>query len=163
MTTDELLAEIARLRDALKRIQALVWYEPQDEKDLVEAVRSMVRERDEARFDLARCREVQAMRRERDESRAEVEQLPGDAGLNYWLRRLMRERDEARAEVERLRGQLLAVKQECDELREYAETVGLRAVTDASETYKVVVGERDIAEAEVERLRAALAQAQRTD
>lgn len=62
--------------------------------------------------------------------------------------------DELTAEVQRLRGQLLAVKQECAELREYAETVGLRAVTDASETYKVVVGERDIAEAEVERLRA---------
>lgn len=49
--------------------------------------------------------------------------------------------------------QLRAVKQECNELRDYAETVGLQAVTDASETYKVVVGERDLAEAELGRVK----------
>lgn len=257
ISIEELTVEIARQRDVLKRIEALVWYEPDDEDDLVEAVRAMACERDEARRDLGAILavihrdgghhtgefgvsqsvadahatwavvvrerdEARAERdhertvaneqlarahdavRERDEARAEVERLRGDLAQTQELVRLAkmitsglqnerdevraeverlraerdkqiaeaaswratardkgsssrevaRERDEARAEVERLRGQLLAVKQECAELREYAETVGLQAVIDASETYKVVVGERDIAEAEVERLRA---------
>lgn len=56
MTTEELMAEVERQRDALKRIESLVWYQPDDEDDLVEAVRAMVRERDEARAEVERLR-----------------------------------------------------------------------------------------------------------
>lgn len=84
---------------------------------------------------------------ERDEARKAYMDLMAERN------QIHAERDEARAAESYMERQLLAVKQECDELRNYAETVGLQAVTDASETYKVVVGERDIAEAELARVK----------
>lgn len=58
-----------------------------------------------------------------------------------------------KARLEETVRDLRETQAECAELRNYAETVGLQAVTDASETYKVVVGERDIAEAELGRVK----------
>ena len=95
MTTDELMAEVERLRGVLARIESLVWYEPDDEDDLVEAVRTMVRERDEAR-------------RARDQFAEDVDALAREAI------RSRAERNEARAEVERLRNDL-AQAQRADE------------------------------------------------
>ena len=56
MTTDELEAEVERLRGVLARIESLVWYQPDDDDDLVEAVRVMACERDEARAEVERLR-----------------------------------------------------------------------------------------------------------
>ncbi len=69
ITIEELTVEVARQRDALKRIEALVWYEPEDYDDLVEAVRVMACERNE---ELSRVRDQQA---EIAELHAEVERL----------------------------------------------------------------------------------------
>lgn len=69
MTIEELMTEVERLRGALARIEALVWYEPDDEDDLVEAVRVMACERNEA---LSQIRGRQA---EFAELHAEVERL----------------------------------------------------------------------------------------
>lgn len=49
-------AEAERLRGVLARIEALVWYQPDDDDDLVEAVQAMRRERDEARAEVERLR-----------------------------------------------------------------------------------------------------------
>lgn len=54
MTTEELALEVERLRGVLARIEALVWYQPDDDDDLVEAVRVMACERNEARRDFIR-------------------------------------------------------------------------------------------------------------
>ena len=67
ITIEELTVEVARQRDALKRIEALVWYEPQDDDDTVEAVRAMVRERDEARAEVERLRGALAQAQRADE------------------------------------------------------------------------------------------------
>lgn len=84
MTTEELALEVERLRGVLARIESLVWYQPDDDDDLVEAVRTMVRERDEAR-------------RARDQFAEDVDALAREAI------RSRAERNEARAEVERLK------------------------------------------------------------
>ena len=79
MTTEELMTEVERLRGVLVRIEALVWYEPDDEDDLVEAVRTMARERDEARRDRDQFAEdVDALAREAIRSRAERDKARSD-------------------------------------------------------------------------------------
>lgn len=84
MTIEELALEVERLRGVLARIEAMVWYEPQDDDDTVESVRAMVRERDAARSQVKAWQAEELLRRtERDTARAEVDRL--------------------RAEVERLR------------------------------------------------------------
>ena len=121
MTTDELMAEVERLRGVLARIEALVWYEPEDEDDLVEAVRVMACERNEAikqsrhalrerdaahaeaerlRRDLARCREAQ--RATAEGWRHEVAEIAAIVGAPAHTAELAA---YVRAEVERLRGE----------------------------------------------------------
>lgn len=154
MTTDELMAEVERLRGVLARIESLVWYQPDDDDDLVEAVRAMVRERDEARCarnqladdvdalareaararaerdkarsDLARCREVQAAtaegwRHEVAEVASIVGAPPHTAELAACVRaeveRLRRERDAAEAEIDRLQDERNEAQDEIDRLR----------------------------------------------
>ncbi len=98
MTTDELMAEIARLRDALKRIESLVWYEPDDEDDLVAAVRAMVRERDEARRDFVRVADALGLVSTDDTGR--IGQVASVDEVVAAARRI----ESLRAEVEMLRG-----------------------------------------------------------
>jgi len=93
VTTEELALEVERLRGVLARIEALEWYEPDDEDDLVEAVRAMVRERDEARS------EVERLRRQL----ASVGATTAPLYTSQERELLIQQRDEARAEVERLR------------------------------------------------------------
>lgn len=120
---ERLRAEVERLRDVLNRIESMVWYEPDDEDDLVEAVRAHIR--------LLEGLLVEATR-ERDEARAEVERLRArvrsvDRSTAYEgkafsngessqedLAIVASERDAARAEVERLRA-ALAQAQRADE------------------------------------------------
>jgi hypothetical protein len=115
------MAEVERLRGALARIEALVWYEPEDEDDLVEAVRVMACERNEAikqsrhalrerdaahaeaerlRRDLARCREAQ--RATAEGWRHEVAEIAAIVGAPAHTAELAA---YVRAEVERLRGE----------------------------------------------------------
>lgn len=82
MTTEELALEVERLRGVLARIEAMVWYEPQDDDDTVSSVRAMVRERDEARAEAQAWQaEELARRTERDTARAEVERLRAEVGI----------------------------------------------------------------------------------
>ncbi len=67
ITIEELTVEIARQRDALKRIEAMVWYQPDDDDDLVEAVRVMACERDEARAEVERLRAALSQAQRADE------------------------------------------------------------------------------------------------
>ena len=96
----------------LARIEALVWYEPDDEDDLVEAVRAMARERDEARRDLGEILAV--IHRDGGHYTGEhgLSQSVADAHATWAV--VVRERDTARAEVERLRA-ALAQAQRADE------------------------------------------------
>lgn len=171
ISIEELTVEIARQRDVLKRIEALVWYEPEDDDDLVEAVRVMACERNEA---LSQIRGRQA---EFAELHAEVERLRArvrlvDRSTAYEgtafsdgessqedLAIVASERDEARSERERLRRErdyaLAEVSRRDREHDALVET--------AQKALAHVASERDEARAEVERLRTALAQAQRAD
>lgn len=108
MTTDELMAEVERLRGVLARIESLVWYEPDDEDDLVEAVRVMACERDEAKDRARRACQLLAK-----EIGADEHQMHFGIRLDRYktiadswrakVAEVEAERDEARAEVERLR------------------------------------------------------------
>lgn len=85
---------------------------------------------------------------------------PGEGTWSVFAQKVVRERDDAREEVQRLRrfvdgciadSNRLArerdkAESEAKTWKDYAETIGLQAIIDASETYKVVVGERDLAE-----------------
>lgn len=104
MNIDELTAEVQRLRGVLKRIESLVWYEPDDDDDLVEAVRAMARERDEARRDLGALLAVIHGDGGHHTGEFGVSQSVADAHATWAV--VVRERDEARAEVERLRALL---------------------------------------------------------
>lgn len=150
MTIEELALEVERLRGVLARIEAMVWYEPQDDDDTVDAVRAMVRERDEARA------EAKAWRTERDEARAEAESGWGVAC-------------DALAEVERLRGDLARCREVQrataegwrHEVAEVASIIGSPAHTaELAACVRAEVErlgrERDEARAQVERLRALL-------
>lgn len=112
MTTEGLALEVERLRGVLARIEALVWYQPDDDDDLVEAVRAMARERDEARRDLGAILAV--IHRDGGHHTGEhgLSQSVADAHATWAV--VVRERDEARAEVERLRA-ALAQAQRADE------------------------------------------------
>ena len=95
--------EIRRLMDALTRLREGVAQamgcEPEDDDDLVEAVRLLVSERDEARAHTSTAAFMR-VERQRDEARAQVKAWQAEE----LARRT--ERDEARAEVERLRALL---------------------------------------------------------
>ena len=192
MTTDELMAEVERLRGVLARIEALVWYEPEDEDDLVEAVRVMacerneaikrsrhaLRERDEAqaeverlRRDLARCREAQ--RATAEGWRHEVAEIAAIVGAPAHTAELAA---YVRAEVERLRGERdeamadfanacdVGRRQEARAEKAERERDEARAQVKAWQAEELARRtERDEARVEVERLRVALSQAQRAD
>jgi hypothetical protein len=186
------MAEVERLRGVLARIEALVWYEPEDEDDLVEAVRVMacerneaikrsrhaLRERDEAqaeverlRRDLARCREAQ--RATAEGWRHEVAEIAAIVGAPVHTAELAA---YVRAEVERLRGERdeamadfanacdVGRRQEARAEKAERERDEARAQVKAWQAEELARRtERDEARVEVERLRVALSQAQRAD
>jgi hypothetical protein len=142
------------------------------------------KERDEARAQLENALDASKdgawMARALDAERNSASQLQtalanSDACWRMEEAVIVRQRDDARAEVARLNAQLESITAEnharaqrealsledwanlraqLDQWKLYAEEIGLQAVTDASETYKVVVGERDLAEQKVSRLQA---------
>lgn len=140
------MAEVDRLRGVLARIEALVWYEPQDDDDLVEAVRVMACERDEARAEIHVAverllsqgvrAEVERLRRERDEDIVESTQKA--------LSLVAAERDAARRDL----GAILAVIHR-DGGHHTGEHGLSQSVADAHATWAVVVRERDEARAQV--------------
>lgn len=145
---DEARAEVERLRAALEETEHAMHLRIRAgyDKTIADAWRAKVAEVEEQRN--ANAREIERLRKQL----AAVGATTAPLYTSQEREVLIQQRDEARAAESYMERQLLAVKQECDELRDYAETVGLQAVTDASETYKVVVGERDIAEAELARV-----------
>ena len=106
---------VAAMRYVLSRIAEAMGCEPESDDDLVEAVRLLVSERDQAQAQ-ARLGKMIAGRiqAERDEARAERQRAIDDALATsdaWWGEQCMtlqRQRDEARVEVERLRAALRA-------------------------------------------------------
>jgi hypothetical protein len=136
LTTADDLRDLRAMRHVLSRIAETMGCEPEDDDDLVEAVRLLVTERDQAKerarlgmmvasrmqaerdealaldcsvqhdADAAR---IAALERDRDEARAAAAHEREVANEHLAQRHdAERERDEARAEIERLRAALRA-------------------------------------------------------